>query len=409
MLKQVVLPLLILVLAVTLFFTLKFSKEDKPAFEQVERVWQVEVMPVSLQSISPEVTLYGRVETTRKAMLNAALNADVLNVNALEGDYVEKGQLIIQLDDTDALLILAHRQADLAEIEALITSESSRFKRDKTLLVNEKELLKLTDNAVVRARKLESSRLASKATLDDSLAARQRQLLSLQRLEHDVAEHPARLAGLKARQSRANALLSQAKVDLSRAQVKAPFSGRIAKRYISTGDRVRAGDNLLTLYDLDRLEVRAQIPARYIDQVRNNIAQGKQQSATTQINGKTITLVLSRLSGEVRLDSGGVDALFQVQDKGLTLGSFVELNLQLSVQDNVVAIPFNALYGLSRVYQVDKGYLRLINVQRVGEFKNKHGDNRILIRSDALKNGDLLLNTQLPNAITGLRVEASNN
>jgi len=332
-----------------------------------------------------------------------------LNVNALEGDYVEKGQLIIQLDDTDALLILAHRQADLAEIEALVTSESSRFKRDKTLLINEQELLKLTENAVDRARKLEKSRLASKATLDDSLAARQRQLLSLQRLEHDVAEHPARLAGLKARQSRANALLSQAKVDLSRAQVKAPFSGRIAKRYISTGDRVRAGDNLLTLYDLDRLEVRAQIPARYIDQVRNNIAQGKQQSATTQINGKTITLVLSRLSGEVRLDSGGVDALFQVQDKGLTLGSFVELNLQLSVQDNVVAIPFNALYGLSRVYQVDKGHLHLVDVQRVGEFKNKHGDNRILIRSDALKNDDLLLSTQLPNAMTGLRVEASNN
>jgi len=409
MLKQVILPVLILILAVAVFFTLKFSKEDKPPFEQVERVWQVEVMPVSLQSISPEVTLYGRVETPRKAMLNAALNADVLNVNALEGDYVEKGQLIIQLDDTDALLILAHRQADLAEINVLISSEQARFKRDKTLLVNEQELLKLTENAVDRARKLEKSRLASKATLDDSLAARQRQLLSLQRLEHDVAEHPARLAGLKARQSRAKALLSQAEVDLSRAQVKAPFSGRIAKRYISTGDRVRSGDNLLTLYDLDRLEVRAQIPARYIDQVRNNIAQGKQQSATTQINGKTITLLLSRLSGEVRLDSGGVDALFQVQDKGLTLGSFVELNLQLSVQDNVVAIPFNALYGLSRVYQVDKGYLHLVDVQRVGEFKNKHGDNRILIRSDALKNDDLLLSTQLPNAMTGLRVEASNN
>jgi len=71
-------------------------------------------------------------------------------------------------------------------------------------------------------------------------------------------------------------------------------------------------------------------------------------------------------------------------------------------------MPFNALYGLNRVYRINDGYLEAVKITRVGEYENSQGQTQLLIRSDTLQEGDRVVSTQLPNAITGLRVEAVN-
>ncbi len=404
------LPLVILLIAISVFIALKQSKPEKATITQPEKMWRVDSVPVVFKDISPEVTVYGRVETPRQASLNAAVNADVIAIKVLEGSEVDAGQLLIKLDDSDVAFLLEQRQADYAEIEALISSEQVRFKRDKSLLAHEKELVALAEKAVIRARKLEESKLVSRATLDDTFAAKQRQILTLKRLEHDIAEHPARLAGLKARLIRAKALVEQAKLDLARTTVTAPFTGRVAKLNVSVGDRVRVGDSLLSVYDLNDLEVRAQLPGRYLKQIRQSLDMKQQLTATAKVEGKPLQFKLSRLSGEIQQDSGGIDGLFQLDNGGqkLELGTFVELSIRLQAKQNVISIPFNALYGLDKVFRIKEGYLEAVKIERVGEHQTDRGDSHLLIRSQQLKQGDRLVSTQLPNAITGLRVETIN-
>ena len=410
MLKRVLLPFVILIIAIAIFMALSASKPEKKQLQRQEKVWRVKTVPVKFEQISPEITLYGRVETPRRASLNAAISADVSQVNILEGAVVSEGDVLITLDNSDADLLLAQRKADLAEINATISSEKARQKRDKGLLANEKALLDLAEKAVTRAQKLDASRLVTRSSLDDAVANQQRQVVTLKRLEYDISEHPARLAGLKARQTRAKALLAQAQLDVDRTFIKAPFNGRIANLNVSLGDRVRIGDNLLSIYDLDHLEVRAQIPGRYLKQIRDDLAQGKTPKAIASSDEHTLTFELNRLSGETRQDSGGVDGLFSLidDDRILALGTFIELSLSLGSQDNVIVMPFNALYGLNRVYRINDGYLEAVKITRVGEYENGQGQTALLIRSDALEEGDRVISTQLPNAITGLRVEALN-
>lgn len=408
MLKRVVLPLLIVLIAIATFVGLKQSKPEKAVFNKPEKVWRVNTVPVNLQSLSPEITLYGRVETPRKSSLKSALVADVLSIDVLEGSVVDVGQLLMTLDDTDMQLSLTQRQADLAEIEALIISENERFNRDKDLLEQETALLQLADKAVSRSKKLEQSRLASQANLDEAQASKQRQLLTLKRLKFDITEHPARAAQLQAKLKRAQALLKQAEVDLDRTIITAPFSGRIAQLNVSVGDRVRAGDSLLSLYDLDNLEVRAQLPGRYINQVYMMLQQHEAVMASASLNQQQLSFKLERLSGEVNVDSGGIDGLFSIiaNKYALALGTFVELKLKLAQQNAVIALPFNALYGLDHVYKIEKGYLQSVTIERVGEFTNKLGEKQLILRSSDLQQGDRIVSTQLPNATTGLRVEA---
>ena len=406
--KRILLPIVIVLIAIAIFTGLKQSKPEKTVIQKPEKIWRVNTVPVKFQQISPEITLYGRIETPRKSTLKSALSADVVSIAVLEGSEVELGQSLIQLDDTDVQLLLEQRQADLAEVNALIDSESERFKRDEGLLEQETQLLTLADKAVVRAKKLEQSRLASQSSLDDSLASKQRQVLTLKRLKFDIAEHPARVAQLNARKKRAKALLQQAEVNLGRSNIIAPFSGRLSQLNVAVGDRLRAGDSLLSLYDLENLEVRAQIPGRYISQVHQMLNQGESLLATASVDKQALSFELERLSGEVRLDSGGIDGLFSIVTKtqSLALGTFVELKLSLAQQDKVVALPFNALYGLNHVYRLNGGYLESIQIERIGEYTNEIGEKQLLLRGDELSQGDQIVSTQLPNAITGLRVEA---
>lgn len=409
MLKKIALPLLIIGFAILAFMLLKVSEPETPAMEKKEKAWLVEAVEVDYQRVAPEVTIYGRVETPRDASLKSALEADVIQVNVLEGDNVTAGQTLIKLDDIDIQLVLQQRQADLQEAQSQIESENQRFHRDKALLANQKQLLDLADKAVQRARKLEQTRLASQASLDDALAAYEQQALALKQLQFDIDNHTARLTQLQAAKQRAEALLAQAEVNLSRTEIKAPFAGRVAELTVSLGDRVRPGDSLLTVYDLDNLEVRAQIPGRYIPQVRQMLQQGKQLEARAVVDDQLMQLTLNRLSGEVREDSGGIDGLFSIDNNiaPLPLGTFVELQLQLAEQDNVIEIPFSALYGMNRVYLIQDEHLQSVAIQRVGEVERDNGKNSLLIRSESLKPGDLIAATQLPNAITGLRVEVA--
>jgi hypothetical protein len=48
-----------------------------------------------------------------------------------------------------------------------------------------------------------------------------------------------------------------------------------------------------------------------------------------------------------------------------------------------------------------------VSIQRIGEVERENGKNSLLIRSTSLAPGDLIAATQLPNAITGLRVEVA--
>ena len=385
---------------------LKASKPEKISLQTPEKVWRVDTVIVNFQDVSPTVTVYGRVETPRLASLNAALVADVTAVNVLEGTDVELGQVLLTLDNADVLLLIEQRRADLAEIKALIASEYNRFQRDQGLLDNEKSLLQLAENSVVRAKKLEQKRLTSQSFLDDALAVKQRQLVSLKRLQHDINEHPSRLANLKAKQSRFNALLAQATLNLERTIITAPFTGRIAQLNVAIGERVNVGKKLFSIYDFSDLEVRAQLPNRIIKQTRTELEKGQQLTAKAILDEQAVNFELVRLSGEVRADSGGVDGLFRLTDRqqSLVLGSFVELSLSLAKQSSLIEIPFSALYGLNKVYRINEGYLEAVHIERIGEVI-KDNNVVLLVRSDALQQGDHIISTQLPNAMTGLRVE----
>jgi len=408
--KKIIIPIMLLAFGAGGFAIMKASKPKAKPIEKPEQSWVVSTEKIEMEVIAPEIQLYGRVESPHTAQLRAASltrSTEVIALEVLEGHQVKKGQILLRLDNSESQFNLQQREADVAEIKALIQSEQQRYKNDLASITHEENLLKLLQKSVNRAQRLEKQRVGSQSALDDSRRAVESQKLAVNQRRLNISDHKARLRQLQARLKRARAALGSAQREHERSTIKAPFSGIVAKIDVSIGDSVRTGDKLLMIYDSQRLEVRAQIPSRYqaslIDTTTGELPSLR---ASSTLNKQTIALQLDRTSGQVNNNSGGIDGLFRIEQGAqfLRLGQFVTLSLQLPIQKNVIALPYEALYGTDRVYKFTEQRMQRIAVERIGEYITATGKSRILIRSEQLKAGDEIIVTQLPNAIDGLKV-----
>jgi len=386
------------------------SKPQSAPLKSEEKVWPVDVAAVSPSSHRPELTLFGRVESPRTSRLKAALSADVVAVNVLEGEYVKAGQTLVRLDDRESRLLLRQRQAEHAEITAQIDIEDQRNSNDQEALEREQRVLTLARRAVRRAQDLANTNVGSRSQLDSAQQEQEQHSMAVDSRRTALEGHASRVAQLTARLAGAQALEDRARLDVERSTVTAPFSGPIYNVEIAPGDRVQPGTTLVGLYDAGALELRAQIPAAYLPRVREALAGTGSIDGSARVDAQEIGAVLARLGVQVTRGSGGVDGLFRVTSGGqwLQIGRTVELTVKLPAIRDAIALPSQALYGNKHVYRIVDGRMQRVDVDRIGEFGTSAG-RKILVRSQELAPGDQIIITQLPNAIDGLRVSTKIN
>ncbi len=383
---------------------------EPPVRVQDEKTWSVQTHLLVEGAKSPELELYGSVESPHTATITSIIDADVKSLEVNEGQNVNSGQLLILLDDTDARLSLEDRKSYVAELEALITSEKNRYKNDRASLKLEKSLVKLAEKKLAREEKTSKSNLTSQSSFDTQKQALHSQKLALNSRQLNVTDHPARLAQLQARLSRNRALAEQAEIDLARATVIAPFDGIILKTEVSPGERVRPGEVLLEMYETDHIELRAQLPQRFISIVKHSLSQQFSLKAMVKTDNGDQVATLQRISGSMASGGHGVDALLMMESdaaKTLTIGDTLEMTLVLPAIEDAFSIPVSSIYGTDRIYRVENERLVAINVEKLGS-QSRDGRQFILVRSDSLKRDDEIITTQLPHAVSGLKVEVLN-
>lgn len=405
---RILLPIVVLTLGVAAFVLLYSTRPKALPVPPVEKVWNVATESIEIQDIAPTLRLYGIVESPRESQLTAAIASDVSQVSVLEGDGVDAGTAMVQLDDREASLLVKRRAAELAEVEAQISSEGRRHESDLVALKHERQLLALAEKAFERARRLADTKVGSQSVVDEAMQAVQKQAMAVSTREYSIEDHHAREAQLRARESRARTFLDQARLDLQRTMVLAPFNGRVTGVHVSVGDRVRAGDPLVDLYDTAHVEVRAQIPAAYLGRVRAALRAGIELRARGSVEGRDVALKLDRIAARVEPGRGGVDALFRVMDADdaeLELGRTITLQLAMPEEARVVVVPVDAVYGRNRIYKLVEGRMQAVRIDRVGERVDAQGNTRVLVRSHDLVDGDQIIVSKIPVAIEGLRVE----
>lgn len=400
---KILLPIVLLLLSAAFVLQLFDTEEDSPETAMAERAWPVEAMTVAHAAHRPVLRLQGHLESPALARLRSAVAADVEAVLAREGDVVDVGQVLVQLDRDELALVVREREAELVDLQARLTLEQQRIDADREGLAIEESLLDVREREVERITNLANEALASPSDVDTVVRGLQQQQLAVNARRLAVAGADARVAQSQAAIDRSQALLDRARRDLDRTHLRAPFTGRVTAVEMAVGDRAAPGDVVVSLYPLEALEVRATLLSRHIPQVRAALAEGP-LPAVAVVDGLSVDARLERLAGQSARGSGGVEVLFAIdQSDDLQLGRFVDIEVLLPAQDETILLPFEALYQTDRVFLVDDGRLRTVPVERLGEARTDNGRRGAVVRG-ALDDGDVLIITQLPQAIDGLPV-----
>jgi multidrug efflux pump subunit AcrA (membrane-fusion protein) len=404
-------PYTLIVLTFTLVVLIVMSKPSGVALDLPETSYAIETITAQPEPLASTLYLFGTIESPSRSKIVSAVTTDVLKTPVREGDVIKVGEPLISLDPLEPSLIVKQRQADVTEIEGLIAAETNRHAANEKALTYEKTLLEIFERALDREERLVAQQLRSPADRDIAQQAVEQQALVVNSRELEIADHPARLAQLQARLEKAEALYDLAAFDLARTEIHSPFNGRVAQIYVAPWDRVTPGSPLIDIYNSGTLEVRAQIPSKYLPQMYANLDADETIEADAVVDGLTIELQLVRLASEVQTGRGGVDGFFKITQgaQNLSLGRPVDLLLSLKNTTPVIAIPHSALYSYDRVFKVVDDRLQGVSIERFGDRINEQGDSELLVISDEIAAGDVIMSSLLPNAMTGVLVHNVDN
>ncbi|ALO44827.1 efflux RND transporter periplasmic adaptor subunit [Pseudohongiella spirulinae] len=373
--------------------------------ERVEREWPVSYGVIEPAALSPSLQVYGKLETAQLASLRASVTADVAEVRVREGDWVNKGDVIIGLDEREANLRLQAARAAVRRTEAALASVQSEWQLAKTLGEHHQAQADMASEKLKRFQSLHQQRMIADAQLDEVRHEANERAMVHARHQATLSDFPNQLIQSQAALEEAQARLAQAQLELTQTQVRSPFNGRIETLEVAVGDRVSAGAALVQVADYDSLQVRASVPTQIAQKLRADMLEGQPVVAKSDMHGRQLGFELRGLAGSVKSGQSGIDSYFHVNaDPSLTLGSIINLTLSLPAEHNVVAVPLHALYDNSRVYRIADSRLQAVDIERVGEYTDQEGNYRILVRSPELSRGDQIMMSQLPTAVTGLLV-----
>ncbi len=406
---RIILPFLVLLVSGAIYFSLVNSKTERQRPTLSEKIWQVEVITAQIQALSPSITLYGRIESPELLKAAAPGGGIVKDVFVRNGSRVQQGDRLVTLDQRDFEAALLQAEADLRDIENQIAELKVRHQTNLLSLETERNLLELAAAEVQRLVQLKQQQLSAETALNAARSELGRQQLAVNSRALEVDSYPARLQILMARHDRGKAQLDQARLAMSRSDLRAPFDAIVSEVAVSAGDRVSLGQLLISLFPVRALEIRAHLPLNYIDSVQRALAVGEALDAGVASRSDLGRFPIVRLAGEA--EATGIDIYFAIDsiDTQLRPGELLPLNLSLPAENDVYAVPHQAIYGNSRIYLVADDRLRAIDVTSVGQTRDASGNVQVLIRSDDIRDGDRISITHLPNALSGLKVKTGDN
>lgn len=315
-----------------------------------ERVFSATVITAEPRSVTPQTTAFGEVRARRSLELRAPRAGSIIHLapEFQEGGTVRAGQLLIQLDPSDATAVRDLARADLAAAEAEAREAERALGLARDDLAAAQAQAALREQALQRQRDLQTRRVGSEAAVETAaLAASAATQATLSRASA-LAQAEARVDKAATALTRLGITLAEAERALRETAVFAQFDGVLSGVSAVQGGILSTNEPLGDLIDPTALEVAFRLStaqfARLID------GQGAllpaDMTVALEVSGAELLAQgqLSRVGAAVGEGQSGRLVFATLQTAaGFRPGDFVTLRISEPVLDAVIALPATAL------------------------------------------------------------------
>ncbi len=257
-------------IAIALFIWLVRGSREPVRESVAEVARKLRVIEAPVASVTPRAIGYGTSQPTKVWRVVAEVGGQIVEVNPnlKSGAFLVKDEPVLTIDPQEYQLVVTQLEAEIAELEASLAELTARKVNDGRSLEIEKASLELAQHDLERMRKLAGNDAVAGTELRGEERTYLAQQQKVQSLENSLNLYPSKLASLEATLGVRRARLAQARIDLDRTKITAPFGCRIGDVRIEVGQYVQRGEAIFTADGIAATEVEVQTP---ISQVRNLI------------------------------------------------------------------------------------------------------------------------------------------
>lgn len=331
-------------------------------------------LPVAVSVVKVESVLFntflnalGTVTPYNSVTVRSRVQGQLVEVLFVEGEFVEKGQLLARIDPRAYEAALAKTLGQQQQNVALLENAQRNFARYQTLRKQDSIPIQQVDAQVALVRQLEGQVISDQATVDD------------------------------------------ARLQLDFTQIRAPISGRLGLRKVDVGNLLTANDaqGLVVITQTQPISVVFTLPEGDLMQVREPIQANKILPVEVFNRQDTRLLAggeLATLDNQIDLTTGTfkLKARFDNQDDSLFPNQFVNVRLRVQERENVLTVAAGAVQQNNQgsfVFLVQPDFKVNIQPVKTGVRNQdlieivsglKAGDQVVLEGTDRLREGSIV-------------------
>jgi len=285
----------------------------------------VQVTAVNRETITAKVSANGKVQAVAKVDISANIMGQVTRLAVKEGDFVKKGQFIMEIDPSRS-------RANAESLQANVEAANTEFQSAEARLAQAKA-------DFTRAEANRKAGIIAQADFEQ------------QRTALTTATNTAQSARRRVEQAKAD--LRGASVSLRYSTITAPMDGVVTARRIEQGETAvigvqnQAGTVLVTISDMSRVEAELEVDEASIPNVK--LGQNAQVRIDAYPN-QSFDAVVTEVGGSPLLKLSQNEATkfkvkVQMKNPPLTIkpGLSAQAEIFTGSRENALAIPLQAL------------------------------------------------------------------
>ena len=253
------------------FFLLGASscgKQEEPVPEKVTTITGVRTETVKA---SPQKDLYEAVATVRSkttSILSSKIMGYIMAIHVREGDQVQPGQLLIEIDNREAAAQLKKAQAGLREAQEMLQEVERHIRAYESARTAAEADQSLAASTFNRYQSLLEKKSVSQQEFDEAQARVRAKTAEVERAEEILQSIQARKEQALARIDQVRAEISQAQVFVDYGRIHSPIQGMVTQKQSEVGSLATPGTPLLILEDDTRYRLEAVVEESLIGKIR---------------------------------------------------------------------------------------------------------------------------------------------
>ncbi|MDT7688499.1 MAG: hypothetical protein QOE46_1258 [Acidobacteriota bacterium] len=342
------------------------NKKDAVAAVQTPQAVDVTTAPAIMRDLPRFIEATGSLAGDEQTDVAPIVGGRVVSVGVDLGSFVQKGQVIAQLDAGDARLRLEQSQAALAQANSGVAQAEARIglrpgqRFDPTRVAEvgaSKAALDLAEKQLRRFEQLLESGDVSRSAYDQQRAQRDQLREQYNAALTQANQSYAAVQTARAAASAAQVTVEQAQKGIRDVTIYSPISGFVTDRTADVGEFVTTSMKIATVVRTNPLRVRIDIPEQAIATVRPG------QSVSVAVStypDRNFAGRVARVSPNVSQQSRTLTVEAEVENGQNLLkpGQFATIRVLMPQSDPAILVPARSVRTdgtTARVYVIKDG------------------------------------------------------